>query len=251
MSELLIIVAILLVLAAMLVPVVGPPRERPTPRAMIEMSLITAAICDYEAAYGQYPVSANAVASAAITSGDFTYGTFGAASKIKYPDGALAVIDNAAGNYHANNAEVIAILLDLTNYPNGQPTCNQGHARNPQHIKFLNATLTEHLTSPGVGLDGVFRDPWGNPYIVTIDLNQDGKARDAYYSLPGVSQDASGGGINGLVKTSVGSNTFYELKEPVMVWSAGPDKKIERPNATGPGNASSGANKDNLVSWAH
>jgi hypothetical protein len=44
----------------------------------------------------------------------------------------------------------------------------------------------EQLTPfrPGVGTDLVYRDPWGNPYIITLDLNYDEKARDACYCHP-------------------------------------------------------------------
>ena len=49
--------------------------------------------------------------------------------------------------------------------------------------------MAGNTTSPGVGPDGVYRDPWGNPYIITIDLNYDDKARDAFYRNPTVSAD--------------------------------------------------------------
>jgi hypothetical protein len=26
----------------------------------------------------------------------------------------------------------------------------------------------------------VFRDPWGNPYIITVDLDDDNKCKDAF-----------------------------------------------------------------------
>jgi hypothetical protein len=39
-------------------------------------------------------------------------------------------------------------------------------------------------------------------------------------------------------------NPVYEANEPVMVWSAGPDKMID---PTKPANA--GVNKDNILSW--
>ena len=38
---------------------------------------------------------------------------------------------------------------------------------------FLNATMSGDPTLPGVGPDLVYRDPWGNPYIITMDLNYD------------------------------------------------------------------------------
>ena len=47
---------------------------------------------------------------------------------------------------------------------------------------------------PGVGNDLVYRDPWGNPYIISMDLNYDDKCQDSFYckrvSSPGGSSTA-------------------------------------------------------------
>ena len=70
------------------------------------------------------------------------------------------------------------------------PTVNVNHTLNPQRITFLEAKLrSATTTSSGIGVDGVFRDPWGNPYIITIDFNGDGKCRDAFYRTRAVSQE--------------------------------------------------------------
>ena len=156
-------------------------------------------------------------------------------------------------SYQANNSEVMAVLLDIEFWPNAPtvPTINKGHAKNPQKTRYLNATMTDKTSSPGIGSDGVYRDPWGQPYIITIDLNNDGKARDAFYREPSISADQSDTnmpkrGLNGLIPTVVGGRTFYEASSPVMVWSAGADKMVDpRPGAS----ANQGANKDNVISW--
>jgi hypothetical protein len=43
--------------------------------------------------------------------------------------------------------------------------------------RLLNATLASDTSSPGVGHAGVYSDLWGNPYIITVDLNNDNKCR--------------------------------------------------------------------------
>jgi hypothetical protein len=139
--------------------------------------------------------------------------------------------------------------MDLESYGDGRPTINKGHVKNPQHNSFLNAKLVSDTKSPGIGSDGVYRDPWGNPYIITLDLNYDQRARDSFYSSAAISADPAssgspGGGLDGLVPKVVGGSTFYECVSPVMVWSAGPDKMID---PTVPANK--GANKDNILSW--
>jgi hypothetical protein len=134
----------------------------------------------------------------------------------------------------------MAILLDLPAFP------NQGHAKNPDHTVLLEATMSGNNTSPGVGTDGVYRDPWGNPYFITIDANNDGKARDSFYRTAAVSQLSGQTGINGLYDSIDGSagGDDFEFNGTVMVWSAGPDGMVESTN-----NANAGANRDNVLSW--
>ena len=54
----------------------------------------------------------------------------------------------------------------------------------------------------GVDITGVYRDPWGNPYVITMDLNYDEQCQDAFYCSNLVSSmngDNSNPGWNGLV----------------------------------------------------
>ena len=62
------------------------------------------------------------------------------------------------------NSNIIAILMDQEKFRNGENSVNLGHALNPQRLASLNAKTVSDNTSPGVGLDGEYRDPWGNPY---------------------------------------------------------------------------------------
>ena len=55
----------------------------------------------------------------------------------------------------------------------------------------------------GVGNDLVYRDPWGNPYVISMDLNYDEQCQDAFYCLTMVSSPNPPGnptsGLNGLI----------------------------------------------------
>ena len=63
-----------------------------------------------------------------------------------------------------------------------------GHIKNPRNERFLTAPTSDSTNAaPGVGIDGVYRDPWGSPYLVTLDLNGDGRARDVLYREAAVS----------------------------------------------------------------
>src|SRR5271165_6614609 len=130
----------------------------------------------------------------------------------------------------------MALLMDMESWPAFPPpnyTIDKGHVKNPQRTRYLPATQVSATNLPGVGPDGIYRDPWGNPYVITVDLNYDGKARDAFYRYKAVSADpASSGsppsGLNGLIPTVISGTPWYECNSPVMVWSAGPDGMIDQ-----------------------
>ena len=246
--ELLVVIGIIAILAALLLPaLIGVKRQAKIKQTQLDIGQIANAIHTYEADYSRWPVSPDAISSvAAVPDDDFTYGTSGLSPfKTPGPPGTMALL--SPGKYQTNNAELIAMIMDLETYGNGQPTINKDHVRNPKKTQYLKANMVTGTTSPGVGSDGVYRDPWGDPYIITVDLNRDGNARDAFYRSGivsrGIDQVAygSGGGLNGLILDSKG---YYEANSPIMIWSAGPDKMVD-PNSP----ANKGANKDNVLSW--
>jgi type II secretory pathway pseudopilin PulG len=231
----LVVIAIIGILAAMLLPaLIAAKNAANKMKAKSEMSALVTAITAYDADYSRFPVSPQAQAAANVAGGDFTYG-----GTITSAGGTTSTVQNPTSySYQANNAEVIAILMDNTQNP-----VDANHQKNPKQVHYLNATPAASITSPGVGPDGVYRDPWGNPYIITMDLNYDEMCVDAFYGLDSVSD--SGGGLNGLVPDpNFAAPNNWAFRGKVMVWSAGVDGQI---NATIPANQ--GVNKDNVLSW--
>ena len=239
--ELLVVIAIIGILAAMLLPVLASVKTHALKvKAKLEEQDLVTSIQGYDSAYGRFPVSTNAQIAAGTN--DFTYG------------GIFNGVNILNSNYSVSNAEVIGILMDLTNYPNGTPvTANLNYQKNPQQTIFLNAKLSGYnpasndLHPPGgVDITGVYRDPWGNPYVITMDLNYDEMCKDAFYSSSTVSKQSNGTGYNGLIDPtdSTGSDNDFEYRGKVMVWSAGPNGKIDSGES-----ATDTENKDNVLSW--
>jgi hypothetical protein len=175
-------------------------------RAKGRISELARAIEYFKKEYGNLPMSTNALATAK----DFTLGTIYTGTQASF---------SSEGAYVANNSEVVGILIAQTNFWNGSPTVNTAHGLNPKKLLCLNPPRDppSGKDKNGIGIDGVFRDPWGNPYIITFDLNGDGRCDGPIYSV---------------------TNATF------IIWSFGPDGKAnaaQRPDE--------GDNRDNILSW--
>ena len=255
--ELLTVIAIIAILAGMLMPVLSKARENAKKKqAAIEIAQIVGAIQQYDSVYGRFPVSSGVQQVAAtMPGGDFTYGGSLIADN-------LTNLPTGDDHFVTNNAEVIAILMDVTNYPNGQLVdANANHAKNPQRTVFMNAKTSGYDPAsndpqPPGGLDntGIYRDPWGTPYVISMDLNYDDQCQDALYCLQKVSQNPPPSpyvqtGLNGLYNPNANAATQPDLDHflyhgKVMVWSAGPNRQIDPIEP-----ANDRENRDNVLSW--
>jgi prepilin-type N-terminal cleavage/methylation domain-containing protein len=259
--ELLTVISIIGILAGLLAPaLIGAKKKAQIAQSRTEITAILTALSAYEAQNHRYPTTPQARASITELNPDFTFGTSyvdasGRQTKIPFGKGKGFPDVLNGGNYQESNAHMVGILQDLQQFRNGAAfPANANHRLNPEKNQYLsakNVTGGVGIAGPpkaGVGEDGVYRDPWGNPYIVSVDVNGDGKCRDAFYRRASVSQKNADSGINGLNRpTASGADAGedrFESNNPVMIWSFGPDGGADFNTK-----ADKGLNRDNVLSW--
>jgi prepilin-type N-terminal cleavage/methylation domain-containing protein len=236
--ELLVVIGIIAILAGIFLPVLAGVKTRAkVANTRSEMAGLAAAIRAYESDYNRYPASQlSERASVTPNPVDFTFGTF----NVTLPDpSAPAVINGPPITHETNNSEVVLLLLDV------DQGINLNHVRNPRKNKYWNAKM---VTGPVGGVsteDFIARDPWGNPYIITVDMNDDNKCVDAFYRLNSVSSKSGNVGHYGLSMPPGVTGNNFELHQPVMIWSAGPNRTYDT------GTANAGLNRDNILSWSN
>lgn len=196
----------------------------------MEINNLVTAIRNYHAAYGRFPCSKKGEVANRESNGSYTYGW--------QPAPTMAATE-------PGNTDLMAIITASARLPDGSSVAaNADNARNPRKTRFIELRMASDNKSPGLGLDGNYRDPWGNPYVITLDLDGDGYCVDPIYSRPAVTRMPVRlpRHIDGTVRTN--KSGLVQFPVGVMIWSRGPDGKAD-PKIP----ADEGVNLDNILSW--
>ena len=105
------------------------------------------------------------------------------------------------------NADLMIILSAIEGL--GGNNVNAGHSRNSKKMNYLGSKFS-NSEEKGWGPDGIFRDPFGNPYVVTVDKNNDGKCWDMHYG----NKLVSGHRVNHVYGFTGDINVYYNGIEP-------------------------------------
>jgi prepilin-type N-terminal cleavage/methylation domain-containing protein len=243
--EMFVVIAIIGILAGMLAPaLIRAKIDTHIQMAKVEMKDLVAAIYSYQKDYSVYPAPLEIRTQGIdpVQDVDYTFGTVGTSA-----DKDTQIRQGLPNKpIQQNNSAVMAILLNVNLLDK-----TKGNIDNKRAHSYYTPRMTAGTNSPGLStLDYVLRDPWGNPYIITLDLNYDDKCRDALYCLNEVSEisPSQNSGHNGLARPKSSKNSF-EANTGVMVWSFGLDKKAAWTGGKEAMQANKPLNKDNLLSW--
>jgi prepilin-type N-terminal cleavage/methylation domain-containing protein len=254
--EFLIVVVAIAVLTGFLMPAISRTGSKVRKnKAAGEVRQLADAILAFRKEYNRWPVSPETLAAHArkkYSGTEFSAGTpdwvFGnyetADSKKQSP---LPVVNTATGYQlladpnpefrETNNSEVVAVLMDIIEIFHGsgriqdpdftKRPINADHSLNPKKLRFLQAPIVERYQPNGVDKRGTYRDPWGRPYIVILDLDSDGRFLSPFpASVPS------------------GSDRRHFVSQTVGVLSAGPDGRFDLASAQ-----DAPSNHDNVYSW--
>jgi prepilin-type N-terminal cleavage/methylation domain-containing protein len=233
--ELLVVVVIIAILMGLLIPAVMRAKVRArVATARADMSNIKGAILSYQTDYSRFPIPRGL--SPNPEGGDITFGGAFTSNRPNY--GVMRILCSFDDSIPPTHPKWLGPPLII----------NGNFSRNPKKNKYLDVPSGDDLGKPGLDPIYNFNDPFGQQYIITMDMDGDGDCSDRYYRETGMNADV----FIGLRKSKWTPPTppggaiqdEHVLMGSVMIYSRGPDRK-----ASDTASALEGVNEDNILDW--
>jgi type II secretory pathway pseudopilin PulG len=206
--ELLVVITIIIILIGFLFPAFrGVQDQAKRAQAKNDLNQIVTAVSAFYTEYGKYPVDST------------------------------TTTNDIQANYDANNFTVFDVLrYDISNADKDTVT-----ALNPRQVVFVEPPAAKDQVTPKLGIkvfgvnQGVWFDPWGYPYKVTIDANYNGITNGPpYLDLQATSYSSA-----------TDSSNDKGVRTGVIAWSVGADG-VRADNYKDP---LTGVPSDDVISW--
>ena len=249
--ELLVVIAIIGILAGMLLPAIGAVKAKARKvQCQKEITELEGAINAYAADNSRLPVTPETRTAHAKYIDQVPDLRFGGEGVDVFPANANPTHftnPGAAASLVPNNSEIVATLMNVTNvivsYNGVRQIVNQDYSLNPKHQNYLNAKILPAPGAGGVDLSanstlnpstakqpGLYRDPWGRPYYIVLDMDYDNRCLSPF-------PDFLNGSTTPIPKY---------INRPVLIFSAGPDGQFDLTTAM---TNKKSVNGDNIYSW--
>jgi prepilin-type N-terminal cleavage/methylation domain-containing protein len=219
--EILVVMTLVAILMGIAFPsFIGVMESARKTQAKNDEQQIVTAITAYYTEYGKYPI---VTGGADVT---FTGTTAGTSSG-------------------SSNAAMFDVLRNNTTGVNGPSGTNIVGTLNPRQIIFVQPPVVKNFTNPVLGivpngylLSGIWYDPWGSPYNITLDGNYSNSVLNPYISDP-----SPPGGTplsNGVITWSFGKNGIL---------GGGANTGPTAPNAAEGGSNGTFTGSSDVISW--